>query len=96
MGTTYSGSCCPVPSWTIYDDMNPDYVLGHDDQPRWEPWEDDLDDDFLDFVGCEFCRNPEAPKVDPFTQKPCCDGCFNEIIGGDRDDRPWRCGNEQE
>ena len=85
-------------TWTIYDDMNPDYVLGYEDQPRWEPWEDDLDEVelFMNGVGCDFCESTEAPKLDPFTHKPCCDGCFNEIIDGDRDDPPWRCGNETE
>ena len=51
-------------TWTIYDDMNPDYALGREDQPRWEPWEDDLDDDFLDFVGdVTSVVTPKLPKL---------------------------------
>lgn len=81
-------------TWTIYDDMNPDYALGFDDQPRWEPWEDDLIDDQLFEVGCEFCGSAEVRDLpEPFTGKPCCDPCFNIIIGGNADDPPWMCGN---
>lgn len=83
-------------TWTIYDDMNPDYALGFDDQPRWEPWEDDdIDGDvFWSDLNCHFCGDPNVRDVpEPFTQKPCCDGCFNLLIGGEFDDPPWRCGN---
>lgn len=81
-------------TWTIYDDMNPDYALGLEDEPRWEPWVDDLDNDQLDGVGCEFCGSPEVREYsEPFTGKVCCDPCFNMIIGDDPDALPWRCGN---
>jgi hypothetical protein len=42
---------------------------------------------------CDFCGEP-AVRTEPFSGKPCCDGCFNVIIGGERDDPPWHCGNE--
>jgi hypothetical protein len=41
--------------------------------------------------GCEYCPN-EATRFDPFSQRPCCDQCFNLLIGGDEDDPPFRCG----
>lgn len=44
---------------------------------------------------CDYCGEP-AVKIDPFAQNPCCDGCFNVIIGGEADDPPWRCGNAPE
>lgn len=43
---------------------------------------------------CAYCPpGTLATRIDPFGQKPCCDGCFNVIIGGERDDPPFRCGN---
>ena len=44
---------------------------------------------------CEYCGKP-AVRYDPFAQKPCCNPCFNLIIGGDEDDPPFRCGNAPE
>jgi hypothetical protein len=44
---------------------------------------------------CEYCSNT-AIRTEPFGGKPCCDQCFNIIIGGNPDDEPWRCGNAPE
>jgi hypothetical protein len=41
---------------------------------------------------CEYCPNA-AVRVEPFGGQPCCDACFNLLIGGEPDDPPWRCGN---
>jgi hypothetical protein len=42
---------------------------------------------------CDYCGAEAHPwRVDPFGGKPCCDACFNVIIGGERDDPPFRCG----
>ncbi len=84
-------------TWTIYDDMNPDYAMGREDQPRWEPWEDDdIDDDFFwSIFCCDFCGDPNVrDDPEPFGGKRCCDPCFSLLIGGELDDRPWRCGND--
>lgn len=42
---------------------------------------------------CAYCLN-DAVRHDPFGQQPCCDECFNIIIGGEPDDPPWRCAHE--
>lgn len=63
-----------------------------DDQ--WEPWEPDESPD-VDDLACAYCGHPEVREYpDPFGQQRCCDGCFNQLIGGDRNDPPWRCGTE--
>ena len=42
---------------------------------------------------CAYCLN-QAVRTDPFGQEPCCNECFNLLIGGEADDPPFRCGNE--
>lgn len=62
--------------------------------PGWEPWEDDEPDD-TPTGGCAYCREPDAmmrENPEPFGGQPCCEACFNLLIGGDVDDPPWRCG----
>jgi hypothetical protein len=44
---------------------------------------------------CEYCVN-RATRTEPFSGNPCCDQCFNILIGGEADDPPWRCGNAPE
>lgn len=76
---------------SVYYDFNPDFPM--DDS--WEPWQDDepdFDDEYN--TGCDFCGNVDVREYpEPFTGKPCCDSCFNVLIGGNEDDPPWRCGN---
>jgi hypothetical protein len=78
-----------------FDDINPDWETFDDPSlPGWEPWVYDLDDDDLHPGGCDFCGDPDIRDTpEPFSGKPCCDKCFNVVIGGDVDDPPWRCGN---
>ena len=45
---------------------------------------------------CAYCGASRAPRLDPFGGNPCCDECFNILIGGNPDDEPWRCGNAPE
>ena len=77
---------------TVYDDMNPDFST-FDEQ--WEPWEPDECDEFTDTIGgCDFCGAPDVREnPEPFSGKPCCDQCFNLLIGDDADAPAWRCGN---
>lgn len=42
---------------------------------------------------CAYCPNV-AVRTEPFSGKPCCDECFNLLIGGEANDPPFRCGNE--
>ena len=77
---------------TPWDEMNPDWEETH--EARWEPWLDEEGPEFDDTLGgCGYCGAPEVRDVpEPFGGKPCCDGCFNMLIGDDRDAPPWRCG----
>lgn len=77
---------------SLYDDtLNPDWETP--ELPGWEPWEPDEDDEVRP-GGCDYCGAPDVrDSPDPFGGKPCCDRCFNVIIGGDENDPPWRCGN---
>ena len=34
---------------------------------------------------CEYCGDP-ATREDPFAHKPCCEGCYNLLIGSEPDD----------
>ena len=75
---------------TIYDDLNPDWESPFDDQ--WEPWEPDGPED-VDPQACGYCGAPDVRESpEPYGGKPCCEACFNLIIGGDEDDASWRCG----
>lgn len=64
----------------------------------WEPWEDYEPDEREDAVcagACAYCGEREVrERPEPFGGQKCCEGCFNELIGGERDDPPWRCGSE--
>lgn len=86
----------------LYDDLNPDWEGGHPSfdsaiqAPGWEPWEPDEDDEGMHEGGCDYCGNPEVrDRPEPFGGKPCCEACFNLLIGGEADDPPWRCSREQ-
>ncbi len=75
---------------------NPDWHNPLDDifDDQWEPWPDDDEPEVRPF-GCEYCGAPEVRESpEPFGQRRCCDPCFNQLIGGDRDDPPWRCGTQ--
>lgn len=75
---------------SIYDDLNPDWESPFDDQ--WEPWEPDEDVDVRE-GGCDYCGAPDVREnPEPFGGNPCCDGCFNLLVGGSVNDPPWRCG----
>jgi hypothetical protein len=75
----------------IYDDMNPDWPEA---LPGWEPWEEDYEVMQIEEGGCEYCGAPDVrDNPEPFGGKSCCDGCFNMLIGDERDAPPWRCGN---
>lgn len=56
---------------------------------QWEPWMD-ADEPDPDPIGCHYCDSPDT-RIEPFGGKPCCDACFVELIGGERDDPPFRC-----
>ena len=63
-----------------------------------EPWQpdDDYDDDPKLIAGaCAYCGATEdiRENPEPFGRQQCCEACFSQIIGGERDDPPWRCGN---
>lgn len=77
----------------LYADHNISWVEPFD---GIEPWEDD-DYEPESAGGCAYCPSTEVRESpEPFGGQPCCEGCFNELIGGDRDDPPWRCGNAPE
>lgn len=77
---------------TIYDDINPDFDVPVDDQ--WEPWMDEEAPE-VHPGGCHYCGEPDVRDVpEPFGGKPCCDRCFNLLIGGEEGDSPWRCGTD--
>lgn len=85
-------------SAALYDDVNPDWEGGHpvagfDIGPGWEPWEPEDDEDYGRHEGgCAYCDATEVrDRPEPFGGKPCCEACFNILIGGDADDPPWRC-----
>lgn len=63
--------------------------------PGYEPWEPDEDaDDGHPAGGCAYCEATEVREnPEPFGGQPCCEACFNILIGGSPDDPPWRCGN---
>jgi hypothetical protein len=62
------------------------------DLPGWEPWEPDESDD-KPAGGCGYCDATEVREnPEPFGGLPCCEACFNLLIGGSADDPPWRCG----
>lgn len=69
---------------------NPDW----EGMPGWEPWEPDECPEVEDRIGgCDYCGVPDVRDApEPFGGKPCCDTCFNLLIGGSADDPPWRCG----
>lgn len=79
----------------LYADTEGDNISweGALDLPGWEPWEPD-EDDLMPSGGCDYCGTFEDIREypDPIGGKRCCEGCFNQIIGGERDDPPWRCG----
>lgn len=60
------------------------------DLEGYEPWEPDEEPD-REPIGCHYCDNTDT-RIDPFGGKPCCDECFNILIGGEPDDPPFRCG----
>lgn len=71
-------------------DDNPDWLPA--ELPGWEPWEPDEEPDVRE-CGCAYCGNPDVRDIpEPYGGKPCCDPCFSMVIGGEPDDRPWRCG----
>jgi hypothetical protein len=83
-------------STALYADHEGDNISwAGDDLPGWEPWEPDEDEGDQPSGGCHYCGTFESIREnpEPFGGKKCCEGCFNEIIGGDREDEPWRCGN---
>lgn len=58
-----------------------------------EPWEDEDEGDPRPAGGCAYCPETEVHELpEPFGGQPCCEGCFTVLIGGERDDLPWRCG----
>lgn len=72
-----------------YDDDR--YWLG--ELEGFEPWEPDEDDGPEPAGGCAYCEATEVREhPDPFGGQPCCEACFNVLIGGAPDDPPWRCG----
>lgn len=74
----------------LYDPVNPDWEEAEADLPGWEPWED-VEAEPDEVGGCDYCGAPDIRDApDPFGGKPCCDACFNQLIGGERDDPPWR------
>jgi hypothetical protein len=76
---------------SIYDDDNPCWPEPPDELPGWEPWED-YEPEPADFR-CAYCESTDVrPDPEPFGQQPCCDACFNVLIGGEPGDPPWRCG----
>jgi len=80
---------------SMYDDLNPDWGEETPDLPGWEPWEPD-EEDIADPQACAYCGNPDVrDRPEPFGGKPCCDPCFNILIGGDENDPAWRCGNDR-
>lgn len=81
----------------LYADHEGDNISwAGDDLPGWEPWEPDEDEDFDDGKRgpCAYCNDATEVREnpEPFGGQPCCEACFNQIIGGERDDPPWRCG----
>lgn len=83
---------------TLYADTEGDNISWDGGAlPGWEPWEDDEPDESDPREGgCAYCGALEdiRENPDPFGGQRCCEGCFNQIIGGERDDPPWRCGTE--
>lgn len=81
---------------SIYDDLNPDWPEA-EELPGWEPWEtyeQDMLDAEREVGGCDYCGAPDVREYpEPFGGKPCCDRCFNVLIGDEPDAPPWRCGN---
>ena len=81
----------------LYDDLNPDWGQDAYEEalPGWEPWEPDEADE-IQPGGCDYCGAPDIrDRPEPFGRKPCCDACFNLIIGGEADDPPFRCSRER-
>lgn len=81
----------------LYDESNPDW--GEDACELWlpgqEPWEPDESEDMHE-GGCDYCGAPDVrDRPEPFGGKPCCDACFNLIIGGEADDPPFRCSRQR-
>lgn len=70
-----------------------DNISWEEELPGFEPWEDYEPDDDPAASGCAYCDATEVREnPDPFGGRPCCEACFNELIGGERNDPPWRCG----
>lgn len=68
---------------------NPDWLY---DLEGFEPWEPDEEEGDI-LYGCHYCGG-EDTRYDPFAGEPCCNACFNDIIGGDTEDEPFVCGTE--
>ena len=70
---------------SVYEDMNPDWANGLMDQPEWEPWVDDEGPELDDTIGgCAYCGAPDVrERPEPFGQQPCCEECFDLLIGGE-------------
>lgn len=83
----------------LYADHEGDNISWEGDLPGWEPWEPDEEEpDPREYTPCHYCTEPNPQmreNPEPFGGKPCCETCFNILIGGTEDDEPWRCGTNE-
>lgn len=75
------------------DDYNVSW-LGDTPFPEgFEPWEPDEEPDPRPAGGCAYCDATEVREwPEPFGGRDCCEACFSQLIGSERDDPPFRCG----